>query len=88
MNYREGKGAAIADLSGALQERAGTLKEGLRERFEDSQERARGLYRRGKDRAVEAERRFEGSVGSHPWRAVLIAAGVGILLGMLTRRGH
>jgi ElaB/YqjD/DUF883 family membrane-anchored ribosome-binding protein len=86
MNYREGKGTAMAELGEALQERAGTMGHGLRERFDDSRERAKELYRRGKDRAVEAEHRFEGAVGSHPWRALFIAAGVGILLGMFTRR--
>ena len=41
---------------------------------------------RGKERAMELEEGFEGAIQEHPIRSVLIAAGVGALIGMLVFR--
>jgi ElaB/YqjD/DUF883 family membrane-anchored ribosome-binding protein len=47
---------------------------------------ARDLYRRGKERAVAMEKGFEGVVKDRPVQSVLIAAGIGALIGFLVSR--
>jgi ElaB/YqjD/DUF883 family membrane-anchored ribosome-binding protein len=44
------------------------------------------LYQRGKDAAVQAEQKFENYVSAHPVKSVLIAAGVGMAVGLLLGR--
>lgn len=51
-----------------------------------AEERARNLYQRGKEKAVMAEKKFEGYVMEHPVKSVLIAAGVGVTIGYLLGR--
>jgi ElaB/YqjD/DUF883 family membrane-anchored ribosome-binding protein len=53
---------------------------------EHARHAARDLIRRGKDRAVAIERGFEGAVQERPIQSVLIAAGVGLLLGVFLAR--
>ena len=47
---------------------------------------AREYLARGKEKAIELEEGFEGLVQEHPIRSILIAAGVGALIGMLVCR--
>jgi ElaB/YqjD/DUF883 family membrane-anchored ribosome-binding protein len=55
----------------------------LGERVDDVTARAKSLYQRSKERAVELEGEFEGYVKEHPVRSVAIAAGVGVGVGLL-----
>jgi ElaB/YqjD/DUF883 family membrane-anchored ribosome-binding protein len=47
---------------------------------------AREYMARGKEKAIELEEGFEGMVQEHPIRSILIAAGVGALIGVLVAR--
>jgi ElaB/YqjD/DUF883 family membrane-anchored ribosome-binding protein len=47
---------------------------------------ARDYLARGKEKAIELEEGFEGMIQEHPVRSILIAAGVGALIGMLVCR--
>ena len=47
---------------------------------------AREYLERGKEKAIELEEGFEGLVQEHPIRSILIAAGVGAVIGMLLAR--
>lgn len=47
---------------------------------------AREYLDRGKAKAIELEEGFEGIVQEHPIRSILIAAGVGALIGALICR--
>jgi ElaB/YqjD/DUF883 family membrane-anchored ribosome-binding protein len=47
---------------------------------------AREYLARGKDKAIELEEGFEGVIQEHPIRSILIAAGVGALIGALICR--
>jgi ElaB/YqjD/DUF883 family membrane-anchored ribosome-binding protein len=49
-------------------------------------QQAREYLARGKEKAIELEEGFEGLVQEHPIRSILIAAGVGALIGMLVCR--
>lgn len=51
-----------------------------------SDEHRGSLYQRGKDAAVQAEQKFEHYVSAHPVKSVLIAAGVGMAVGLLLGR--
>jgi ElaB/YqjD/DUF883 family membrane-anchored ribosome-binding protein len=53
------------------------------ERVDELNARAKGVYARGKERAVELEGEFEDYVREHPVRSVAMAAGVGAGVGLL-----
>lgn len=79
--------------TGGLQDKAKQARRELRdsarkarEHYDDAGERLRESYGRASDRAGEWGDDLEGFVQQHPGRAVLIAAGVGFLLGLLFRR--
>ena len=61
-------------------------KEAISERVGEVRERARNLYETGKERAVEWEGNFERYVQDRPIKAVLTAAGVGLVLGLILAR--
>jgi len=49
-------------------------------------ERASAYYSQGREKAADYTHRVEDMVREQPMKSVLIAAGVGLLLGMLLRR--
>lgn len=49
-------------------------------------ERAGAYYQQGREKAVDYEQRIEEMVREQPMKSVLIAAGAGLVLGMLLRR--
>jgi len=61
-------------------------KEVLQETVSQARDRLGAMYERGKARAQEWEGNFESMVSERPLRSVLIAAGVGLLLGALLSR--
>jgi ElaB/YqjD/DUF883 family membrane-anchored ribosome-binding protein len=63
--------------------RGGVENATLGERVDEVTARAKGLYQRSKERAVEFEGEFEDYVREHPVRSVAIAAGVGVGVGLL-----
>ena len=60
--------------------------ERAREHYDEAGERLRVGYDRAQERAGEVSSDLESFVQQHPGRAVLTAAGVGFLLGLLFRR--
>jgi ElaB/YqjD/DUF883 family membrane-anchored ribosome-binding protein len=72
-------------LQPAARARAGdeSAAEAVAETLEHVRDTAGQLYRRAKDQALEKERRVEGYVQEHPWKSMLIAAGVGAGIGLL-----
>jgi hypothetical protein len=51
-----------------------------------AEERVRNLYRKGKEKVIEAEESFESYVRAHPVKSVLVAGGVGLAVGFLLGR--
>jgi ElaB/YqjD/DUF883 family membrane-anchored ribosome-binding protein len=56
------------------------------QKYEQLRDSAADYYQQGKDRAVEWEHSLESYVHEKPLQAVLIAAGIGVLLGILWKR--
>ena len=69
------------------EERAGDGS-GLRARFEAAQERFSDIYAGAKKRIVAGGKRTDSAIRDNPYQALAIAAGVGLLIGVLIgRRG-
>ena len=57
-----------------------------RQTVSDLREGVRDYMTRGKDKLVELEEGLEGQVQEHPIRSILIAAGIGVIVGALIAR--
>jgi ElaB/YqjD/DUF883 family membrane-anchored ribosome-binding protein len=75
-----------AQVTENLRDLGGQVRDAAREKYENLSEEARAYYEHGKDKAHEWEEGIESYVREKPLRAVLIAAGVGVLLGVLWKR--
>ena len=88
-----------ADQAGTanIRETAGQVGENLRnlgsqvrdtatQQYEQLRQQAGDYYEQGRQRAMEMEQSLEQYVQEKPIQAVLIAAGVGVLLGLLWKR--
>ena len=62
-------------------------KEAVQDKFEELKDRAAAKYGEGKEKGQELEESFARRVRAAPMKSVLIAAGVGLALGFLWRRG-
>jgi ElaB/YqjD/DUF883 family membrane-anchored ribosome-binding protein len=69
-----------------LREMGQMAGEAARERLEQARQTATEFYQTSKEKAQEWEQNIEEYVRAHPVQSVLIAAGTGLLLGMLLRR--
>jgi len=85
--------ALVRDTENLLQHSAslaGEQAEELREQIRASLSRARSALHNAEDsvreRSKAAVQATEGYVQTHPWQALGIAAGIGVLLGMLCTR--
>ncbi len=61
-------------------------KETVQEKYQEMKELAADKYSAGKQKLADMETSFEDTVRETPMKSVLIAAGVGLLLGILWRR--
>lgn len=57
------------------------------EKYSELREQAANCYEKGRQRATEWEQSLETYVREKPIQAILMAAGVGVLLGILWKRG-
>jgi ElaB/YqjD/DUF883 family membrane-anchored ribosome-binding protein len=69
------------EVTQELQEMGNTASDAIRENLEKLQDEASECYEQGRDRAYQAEHTFEQFIKDHPLKSILIAAGVGVLLG-------
>jgi len=90
---QEGQSAA----AGSLRETASEVGENLRnlgsqvrdqatQQYENVRQQANDYYEQGRQRAMEMEQTLEEYVQEKPIQALLIAAGAGLLLGLLWKR--
>jgi len=75
-------------MGGDITDQAREKMELLRERFSEAQERLSDLYTTAKDKVTDGARRTDETIRSHPYEALAIALGIGVLLGALLRRNH
>ncbi|HEX4145792.1 MAG TPA: hypothetical protein VHY91_19965 [Pirellulales bacterium] len=73
----------VTDLRDTVSQQAADLREATNRKAEDLRTRAGEFCDEGRQRAVEFERTLEQRIREKPLQSVAIAAGVGILLGML-----
>lgn len=72
-------GQQVRDLGGQVRDQA-------QQKYQQLREQATQYYGQSRDSAVEWEQGLETYVKDQPIKAVLIAAGVGVVLGMLWKR--
>ena len=69
-----------------LRDLGGQVRDAAREKYSQLSDQAREYYEQGRQKAEEWERGLESYIQEKPLQAVLIAAGVGVLLGLLWKR--
>lgn len=80
-DVRELGNMALSGAGEAIQ----SVKERGGEVLDHARERGQQLLEKGKAKAVDARDGFEGYVAENPFKAVLIAAGIGALIGYSMR---
>ena len=83
-------GQSIRDMGGkakeAASEQMNQLRDSANEYYQQGREKAMEYYEQGRERATEMEQDLENYIREQPIKSVMIAAGVGMLLGILWRR--
>lgn len=79
-------GETAAQVSQNIREMGSQVRDMATEKYNDLRDQAVNYYEQGRDRATEWEQNLEGYVREKPLQAVMIAAGVGVLLGLLWKR--
>jgi ElaB/YqjD/DUF883 family membrane-anchored ribosome-binding protein len=69
-----------------VQELGHVAREVAREKFHEMRAQADGYVKAGTEKAKQWEKSFEDQIREHPLRSVAIAAGVGLVVGLLLRR--
>lgn len=75
-----------ADVQQNVREMGSQVRDAAQEKFNELRDSASEYYEQGRQRAQEWEQGLEEYVQDQPIKALLIAAGVGALLGFLWRR--
>ena len=86
MNNPETGGTATSQLRDKAQEVVGNVKDAANEQYEHLRDTAEEYYEMGRDTAQQRQRGLEEYVQEKPVKALLIAAGVGMLMGILWKR--
>jgi ElaB/YqjD/DUF883 family membrane-anchored ribosome-binding protein len=79
-------GQKATEVGQNIREMGGQVREAATEKYEQLREQATTYYDQGRQRATEWEQGLESYVQEKPLQAVLMAAGVGVLLGLLWKR--
>jgi ElaB/YqjD/DUF883 family membrane-anchored ribosome-binding protein len=58
----------------------------LRRRFDAARERLQGIYAESKERVAAGARSTDHAIREHPYQSLLIAAGVGVIVGLVLGR--
>ena len=81
-----GEGSATDQLRDKATEVVGNLKDAASEQYEHVRDTAEEYYNQGRDRAQQWQHTLEDYVQEQPVKSLLIAAGVGVVLGILWKR--
>lgn len=73
-------------VSQNLRDLGGQVRDQAREKYNELSDQAREYYDQGREKAQQWEQGMESYIQEKPLQAVLIAAGVGVLLGLLWKR--
>jgi ElaB/YqjD/DUF883 family membrane-anchored ribosome-binding protein len=75
-----------AEVQQNIREMGGQLRDAATEKYGQLRDQAEEYYETGRQRAMEIEQSLEDYVRDKPIQSLLIAAGVGMLLGILWKR--
>ena len=75
-----------AEVTQNLQDFGSHVSEAAHQKYGEVKDRAADYYNRSKETAQEWEQSLESYVQEKPLQAVLIAAGVGLIVGLIWRR--
>ena len=70
-----------------LRDLGGQVRETATQQYDQLRQQAGDYYEQGRQRAMDMEQNLEQYVQEKPIQALLMAAGVGMLLGILWKRG-
>lgn len=70
----------------AATEQVQQLRESANEYYDQGRQKAQEYYDQGRQKAMEYQENLESYVREQPVKAILIAAGVGLMVGMMWRR--
>ncbi|MFX4222046.1 MAG: hypothetical protein ACMVO3_14315 [Thalassobaculum sp.] len=73
-------------MTALASDRTDAVKDGVRQRAHETADRARAAAGQARDHANEAHQKVNGVIEANPTTSVLAAFGVGMLLGMWSRR--
>jgi ElaB/YqjD/DUF883 family membrane-anchored ribosome-binding protein len=73
-------------VSQNLRDLGSQVRDQAREKYNELSDQAHNYYEQGRQKAQEVEEGLESYIQEKPLQAVLIAAGVGVLLGLLWKR--
>jgi len=77
---------AASQVGQNLRDLGGQVRDTATQQYEQLRQQANDYYEQGRQRAVEMEQSLEQYVQEKPIQSLLIAAGVGMLLGVLWKR--
>src|SRR5688572_25930623 len=77
---------SAAQVGQNVRDLGGQVKEAATQKYQDLRDQATQYYSEGRERATEWEQSLESYVREQPLKAVLYAAGAGLLLGMIWKR--
>ena len=77
---------AQALMTDTVSEKSGEVMENLRARFSAAQEQFADVYDGAKKRVVAGAKYTDATIRENPYQAIAIAAGVGLLVGVLVGR--
>lgn len=86
----QGEGGSMTEqaqqMGQHLRDLGGQVRDQAREKYSQISDQAREYYEQGREKAQEWEQGIESYIQEKPLQSVLIAAGVGVLLGLLWKR--
>jgi ElaB/YqjD/DUF883 family membrane-anchored ribosome-binding protein len=86
MGEGQGMSEQAQQVGENLRNLGGQVRDAAREKYQQLSEQAQDYYQQGRQKAQEWEEGLESYIQEKPLQAVLIAAGVGVLIGLLWKR--
>ena len=82
----EGIMGQVQQMGDTIRDKGQQAREAATQSYQQLRDQAQDYYQQGRDKAQEWEQSLEQYVHEKPLQAVLIAAGVGVMLGLLWKR--